>query len=275
MRLGIFAKTFPGSNPAQVLFAAAAAGYDAVQYNMACSGLSSLPLDIPPAAITEIVRARQDTGVEIVAVSATYNMAHPDPERRRAGRYALAAIAAAAGDIGAPMVTICTGSRDADNQWHAHPDNRSEAAWADMMAEFDAIVPICDAAGVTIGIEPELANVIDCPKRARKLLDAFPGGPLRIVMDAANLFEEGDADARRAAIDEAVDLLGPEVALAHAKDRTAGGDFATAGSGVIDWPHYIAALRRVGFDGTLITHGLTADEAPETLRFLQAQLAHD
>lgn len=275
MRLGIFAKTFPGSNPAQVLFAAAAAGYDAVQYNMACSGLSSLPLDIPPAAIAEIVRARQDTGVEIVAVSATYNMVHPDPERRRAGRYALAAIAAAAGDIGAPMVTICTGSRDADNQWHAHPDNRSDAAWADMMAEFEAIVPICDAAGVTIGIEPELANVIDSPKRARKLLDAFPGGPLRIVMDAANLFEEGDADARRAAIDEAVDLLGPEVALAHAKDRTAGGDFATAGSGVIDWPHYIAALRRVGFDGTLITHGLTADEAPETLRFLQAQLAHD
>jgi len=34
VRLGIFAKTFEGNSPAEVLPAAAAAGFSAVQYNM-------------------------------------------------------------------------------------------------------------------------------------------------------------------------------------------------------------------------------------------------
>jgi len=50
MKLGIFAKTFDGSTPIQVLRAARDAGYDAVQYNMACSGLAPLPETIDPAA---------------------------------------------------------------------------------------------------------------------------------------------------------------------------------------------------------------------------------
>ena len=37
MRLGIFAKTFSGSNPLTVLGAVKAAGYDAAQFNMACA----------------------------------------------------------------------------------------------------------------------------------------------------------------------------------------------------------------------------------------------
>lgn len=56
-----------------------------------------------------------------------------------------------------------------------------------------------------------------------------------------------------------------------AKDRRADGAFATAGQGAIDWPHYRAALRRAGFEGALVTHGLDAAEAPEVARFLSRQ----
>jgi hypothetical protein len=47
MRLGIFAKTFPGNDPVTVMSAARMAGYGAVQYNMACSGLPAMPDAIP------------------------------------------------------------------------------------------------------------------------------------------------------------------------------------------------------------------------------------
>ena len=79
MRVGIFAKTFPGADPRTVLAAVAAAGFPAAQYNLACSGLASLP-DAIPAEVPAAVRAASAAcGVEVVAVSGTFNMIHPDP----------------------------------------------------------------------------------------------------------------------------------------------------------------------------------------------------
>ena len=270
MRLGIFAKTFAGEAPLPVLSAVRDAGYAAVQYNMACSGLGALPAVIPAAAAAAVADAAAATGVEIAAVSATYNMTDPDRARRAAGRASFAAIAAAAGAMGSGLVTVCSGSCDPDDQWRRHPGNDGEAAWAEMLAEFREIVPVAQRHGVLIGVEPELANVVSSPARARRLLDLFPGGPIRIVLDPANLFERAEAAEAGAIVDAAVELLGPEIALAHAKDRGAAGGFATAGQGVVDWPRYLAALRRAGFDGALVTHGLTAAEAPGVARFLAA-----
>ncbi len=54
MRLGIFAKTFPGSDPAAVLGAVKAAGFDAAQYNFACSGLPSMPDEVSPVVACAI-----------------------------------------------------------------------------------------------------------------------------------------------------------------------------------------------------------------------------
>ena len=59
--------------------------------------------------------------------------------------------------------------------------------------------------------------------------------------------------------------------MAHAKDRTADGRFATAGKGVLDYPHYLRQLKAIGFDGPLIAHGLAEAEAPETARFLSVR----
>ncbi len=273
MKLGIFAKTFPGEAPLPVLRAVRAAGYAAVQYNMACSGLGALPDIIPDAAADAVAAAAAETGVEIAAISATYNMTDPDPGRRVAGRAGFAAIAAAAPRIGSRLITVCSGSRDPDDQWRAHPDNDTPAAWDEMIAEFHEIVPVAERHGVMIGVEPELGNVVSSPERARRLIALFPGGPIRIVLDPANLFERTGPGEAAAIVDAAVDLLGPHIALAHAKDRDADGGFATAGRGVVDWPRYLAALRRARFDGALVTHGLTAAEAPGVARFLAAEIA--
>lgn len=273
MRLGIFARTFPGDTPAAALAAARAAGYAAVQYNMACSGLGSLPAQVPEAAAEAVAAASAATGVEIAALSATYNMTDPDTRRRAAGRAAFAALAAAAPRLGAPLLTVCTGSLDPHDQWRAHPGNAGAAAWDAMTAEFRHLLPLAERHGLLIGVEPELANVVSTPARARRLLDAFPSAPIRIVLDPANLFERATPEAARATVAAAVDLLGPEIALAHAKDRAADGSVAAPGRGIVDWPHFLAALRATGFDGPLVTHGLAAAEAPQVARFLAARLA--
>src|SRR6185369_5717611 len=113
MQIGIFAKTFEGVEPGQVLRQAAAAGYTAVQYNMACSGIGSLPTEVSDAVATAVASAAAGNGLTVAAVSATYNMLHPDMALREQGRAAFAAIAAKARPIGTNLVTLCTGSRDA------------------------------------------------------------------------------------------------------------------------------------------------------------------
>ncbi|MFN0192362.1 MAG: sugar phosphate isomerase/epimerase family protein [Aestuariivirga sp.] len=273
MRLGIFAKTFPGNQPRTVLNAARQAGYAAVQYNMACSGLGALPERISPADAESVRRAADEAGIEIAAVSATYNMIDPVLERRKAGRRGFAAIAAAAKDMGTSLVTLCTGSRDPDDQWRHHPDNATQESWDEMCREFELLIAIAEREDIVIGVEPELGNVVSSAAKARKLLDTFKPKPIGIVIDAANLFETATLQAQRKIVSEAIELLGPSILMAHAKDRTAGGGFAAAGHGVIDWKHYLSQLKANGFVGVLVTHGLEAGDALGVSGFLANQIA--
>jgi sugar phosphate isomerase/epimerase len=244
-----------------------------VQYNMACSGLSSLPLAVSEEDATAVREGSENTGVAIAAVSATYNMIHPDLAKREEGRRGFEAIASGAGRMGTRLLTLCTGTCDSHDQWKFHPDNSGAVAWDEMCKEFCRLLPIADKYDVILGVEPELANVVSSAERARELLDTLRNDRVRIVFDPANLFEVATREQQQFLIDSAIDLLGDSVALAHAKDRREDGSFATAGTGVLDYRHYLAALRRSGFEGTLVTHGFAAKEAPGVALFLKNQLA--
>ncbi len=261
MRLGIFAKTFPGPDPDAVLGQVAAAGYACTQFNMACAGLPAMPNAISPAVCASIVEAARRNGVAVVALSGTYNMIHPDPAVRAAGLARLDVMLAAAAAMGVPLVTLCTGTRDPTDQWRHHPDNASPEAWCDLNVEMARAIALADRHGVDLGIEPERANVVRDAAAAKRLLDELGSARLRIVLDPANLVEADDPDPWRDTIAGAVELLGPQIAMAHAKDRSADNGFATVGRGAIDFPHFIDCLRGQKFDGPLVTHGLAADEA--------------
>ena len=273
MQLGIFAKTFPGNTPAAVLQAVRAAGYLVAQYNMACSGVDAMPDFIPEGVDEAVAVAANTSGVRLAAVSATYNMIHPDPAVRRRGHASLRIIAGASRAMGTGLLTLCTGTRDPDDQWRRHPDNDAPEAWRDLLASMEVALPIAEEYDLNLGIEPELANVVDSASRARRLLDEIASPRVKIVIDPANLVETEPAEEQRRIIAEAIDGLGDRIIMAHAKDRTTNGRFATAGKGVLDYPHYLRQLRAIGFDGPLIAHGLVEAEAPETARFLEREMA--
>lgn len=272
MKLGIFAKTFDGADPSRVLPAVAAAGFAAAQYNMACSGFSAMPDTIPKDAARAVSAAATAAGVVIVAVSGTYNMIHPDPAVRARGHERLAVLAAAAADLSTRLVTLCTGTRDPVDQWRTHPDNHTPEAWRDLQAAMETAVGIADRHDVELGIEPELANVVNSAKKARRLLDEIGSPRLKIVLDPANLFETASIANQRDTVSAAVDLLADRIVMGHAKDRTATGAFTAAGTGILDYPHYLSCLKRAGFNGPLVTHGLAAAEAEGVARFLRGAL---
>jgi len=85
------------------------------------------------------------------------------------------------------LVTLCTGSLDAANMWHAHPENGSKEAWAGLREELDFVLSLADEFNLVLGIKPEPGNVIADAVLARKVLNEVESNRLGIILDAANL----------------------------------------------------------------------------------------
>ncbi|MHA6642613.1 sugar phosphate isomerase/epimerase family protein [Mesorhizobium sp. A623] len=272
MQLGIFAKTFAAQGALSSLQAVATAGFETAQFNLACLGMPSMPEHIDPAVAADVAEAAVRTGISITAVSGTYNMIHPDITVRKAGLARLEVLCGVSHGMGTRLVTLCTGTRDPADQWRWHPANADADAWRDLLVEMEKAVAIAERFDLELGIEPELANVVSSAAAAAQLFKEMASPRLRIVLDPANLFEVATPEERHRLVEEAVGLLGPNITMAHAKDRSADGGFTAAGQGVIDFPHFVACLESAGFDGPLITHGLTEAKAPAVARFLKGVL---
>jgi sugar phosphate isomerase/epimerase len=264
--VGIFAKTFPGSNPHDVFEQVRAAGFDSVQYNFACSGIGALPQHVDDNTITAITKASQHFGIGLTALSATYNMTDPNSARRQAGRSSFAALAQAAEVLGIKIITVCSGSMNASDQWQHHLDNDTSRAWSEMCGEFDHIIPIAQKHGLRIGVEPEHGNIVSNAAKARQLLDSYGTETLGIVFDAANLLTESE---HATTIETAASLLAKDTILVHAKDRDQQGLPAAPGDGVIDWPHYAKALQNHGCKAPVIAHGFGLEKAKQVSHFLK------
>ena len=273
MELGIFTRTFDTRGALPTLRAVAASGFTTAQFNFACLGLPSMPDQINTDDVSAVATASIDAGVSIAAVSGTYNMVHPDLAVRQRGLRRLEVLCGACATIGTRMVTLCTGTRDPEDQWRWHPDNVSKAAWSDLLTELESAVRIAERFGVVLGIEPERANIVSSPQRARQLLDELRSTRIRIILDPANLFDVATDAERRTIVERAVDLLAGDLAIAHAKDRDTSGKIVAAGTGVIDFPHFVAQLRRVQFDGPLVAHDLAQSQASQVAAFLIGVLA--
>ena len=273
-QIGIFAKTFPRPTPEQNLEAVRNHRLGVVQYNLACAGLPSLPERMEPRLAQQIGVAAALRGISIAAVSGTFNMIDPVRERREVGMRCLGQLAGACALLGTKIITLCTGTRDPHDMWRAHPANRRPDAWADLLAAMEQALAIAEEHDLCLAVEPETANVIDSPVKARRLLDELRSPRLKIIIDPANLFHVEDLPHQQVILDAAFDLLGPDIVLAHAKDvRVVEGavHHVAAGTGMLDYPYYLTLLRH--FPVPLIVHGLAETEVEGTLAFLRGVLA--
>ena len=71
-----------------------------------------------------------------------------------------------------------------------HPSNDDPQSWIEMCREFEIICECATQHGVLIGVEPEPANIVRNADKAAQLLADFAGGPIRIILDPANIIED-------------------------------------------------------------------------------------
>ena len=275
MRLGIFAKIFVRPTLAEALDAVVSHGLDCIQFNFASAGLASLPDKIDPVLPAQIGRDAAQRKLTVAAVSGTFNMIDPDPSRRQAGLRRLEELAANCAALGTSVITLCTGTRDAQDMWRRHPQNESPEAWRDLLQSMTVALEIADKYNIFLGVEPETANVMSSAQKARSLLDEMKSPRLKIIMDAANLFHPGDEAKKEDVLTEAFDLLGKDIVLAHAKDFQDQGslEYVAPGKGMVPWAHYLRLLQTSGFGGAVIMHSLAESEVGESTAFLRKKMA--
>src|SRR5690349_20357042 len=129
MQLGIFAKTFVRPTLGETLDAVGSHGLDCIQFNFSCVGLPTLPEQIDAELTDKIQRELSTRRLTMAAVSGTFNLIHPDLQKRRDGLARLKVLIAASRQLSTSIITLCTGTRDAEDMWRRHPDNDSREAW--------------------------------------------------------------------------------------------------------------------------------------------------
>ena len=271
----LLATTFNKGTFEERLDAAKACGLVCAQLSMSCAGLPEMPDQIPPELPARFRREAAARAIAIASLTGTFNMCHPDPEHRRTGLRRLRLLADACAPMGTSIIHICTGTRDPNSMWRRHPDNDSPQSWRDMAACMREATDIARQAKVILAFEPEVNNVVDSARKARRLLDEIASPHLKVTMDPANIFHAGELPRMKEILDEAFDLVGKDIVLAHAKDLDHDGDAGhkAAGQGVLDYDRYLGLLRTHGFKGPLLLHGLTAEQVPGCVAFLNKKLA--
>ena len=269
--LGIFSRTYEVKDLEETCRRMRAQGLFHTQFNLSNAGLDTLPEHADEEVLEKIRKITKRYEIKLDALSGTFNMIDPDQERRKAGCRQFKEQCRIAKELGIPVVTLCTGSKHPTDKWTWHEDNLKESSWTDLMRTTEELLGYAQEYDVVLGVETEAGNIINTPLRSRKYLDQAGSPRLKIIMDGANLFRPEQVKDMRQVLDEAFELLGKDIVIAHAKDFSFHGDlsFVAAGQGILDFPYYIHLLEHYGYHGPLIMHGLSEEQVPASCRFLK------
>lgn len=168
--------------------------------------------------------------VDIAVLGCYLNLADPDQERLgRIMRRYMAHIRFASW-LGCGVVGTETG---APNSAYAFtPECHTDEALRIFIHNLRPVVEYAEKMGVVVAIEPVYRHIVWNPVRARRVLDEISSPNLQIIFDPVNLLDVPNYAQREAVIEEAVELLGPDIAVVHLKDcALRGGQLLSMGCG--------------------------------------------
>ena len=224
------------------------------------TGQIEIPDRIPTAALDAAARSADRFDLPIEVINGTFNMAHPDKDVRREGIKRFALLTEAAEILGAKYISLCSGTRFEEHLWTYSPENRSPAAWVDMLDTVKRAVELAERRNITLAIESEASNIIDTPENARRVMDEVGSDHLKMILDCANLFHAGRAHPEfvRETLDAAFEAYGNDIVIAHGKDIREGGgiEFCGTGRGIVDFAYTAKLLEKWNFTGGMFLHGI-------------------
>lgn len=260
MRIGAYSPEISGRSVDEVFKKAASYGFHEMQYDFVTSHGETIPRGFYEDELDQIKAASEQYDIKITAINGTFNMIDPDKARKEEQAACFENIAKACKALDCGLITLSTGSRDRTSCWKWHEDSVLPDAWDEMTEMTRRLLKVAEAYDVCLGVETEASNVVCTIERTRRYLDEMKSPYLKVIMDCANLFPAGTAfkDNVRPTIERAFDLLSDEIILAHGKDIREDSriNFCGAGQGIVDFDFYFSLLKKIGYRGGIIVHGL-------------------
>lgn len=257
MKFGICNETFQGWKIDDVFAACARIGYDAVE--VAPFTLANYVTDISAAERTRIREAAARAGVEIsgihwvlVQAEGMYLTSPDTATRTRTAGYFCDLVHFCA-DIGGRVIVV-----GSPKQRSLLPGVTLEQAWAWATDVFRPAVKVAGERGVTICFEPlpaEDTNFINTAADAVRFTRQLASPNFKVILDVRAMSWEEKP------IGDIIRECKGEFAYVHANDKNMKGP----GFGNVDFQPIAAALREVGYDGTVSVEVFKYDEGAEVI----------
>lgn len=182
--------------------------------------------------------------VDIAVLGCYLNLANPDKNQLEKIMHRYMGHIRFASWLGCGVVGTETG---APNETYTHvPECHGEEALQTFIMNLRPIVKYAEQMGVIMAIEPVWKHIVCNPKRARIVLDEINSPNLQIILDPVNLLDISNYRQQVEIVDEAIELLGPDVAMVHLKDYVVEGEALKsvgAGFGQMDYTSVIRFMK--------------------------------
>lgn len=204
------------------------------------------PSSLTPGYAGWLKRLFAKNELDIAVLGNYLNLAHPDPEVIKATQEKYYAHLRFASLLGCGMVGTETGAPNPEYKFCS--ECRSEEALNTFIRNLKPVVRCAEQMGVIMAIEPVAKHIVWNPRRCRRVLDEIGSPNLQVLFDPVNLLSMDNMDRADEVIAEAIELLGPDIAMVHLKDflpEDAGGQLKAAapGTGGMDYTRVMRFLK--------------------------------
>ncbi len=193
-------------------------GFDCV--HIALSKVPGFTADteaLNPGYAMYLRNAFRKADLDVAVLGCYLNLANPNQEALKKIQEKYYAHLRFASILGCGMIGTETG---APNETYTYDKEacHSKEALDTFITNLRPVVKCAESTGTIIAIEPVYRHIVYDAKRAREVLDRIESPNLQIIFDPVNLLWTDNYDRRYEVIDEAIDLLGKDIAMIHLKD---------------------------------------------------------
>lgn len=235
--------------------------------------ISDYPTDdgaLTPGFACHLKRVFQKNDMDMAVLGCYLNLADPNQEALRRAQNRYFAHLRFASLCGAGVVGTETG---AVNEAYKYEEaNHSEEALDVFLRNLEPVVKRAEQFGVILAIEPVFKHIVWNPARARRVLDSISSSNLQIIFDPVNLLDMSNYEAREDIFAEAMEVLGPDIAMIHLKDfiiKDGRMESVAAGTGMMNYEHILKFIKEKKPFVHVTLENTVPDNAVQARKYIQ------
>ena len=225
---------------------------------------------LTPGFACYLKRVFQKNDMDMAVLGCYLNLANPNEEALKKIQNRYYAHLRFASLCGAGVVGTETG---AVNEAYRYEDaNHTKEALDTFLRNLEPVVRHAESMGVILAIEPVFKHIVWNPARARSVLDSISSSNLQIIFDPVNLLDLSNYENREEIFAEAMDVLGPDIAMIHLKDfiiKDGKMESVAAGTGMMNYESILKFIKARKPYVHVTLENTTPENAVQSRKFIQ------